>query len=90
MKIINKLLTRNELESYLTHKKMTRRIDKIVLHHTHSTVAEWKSGDRSIKYYKSSYEEKGWDSAPHFFCSPGRHLAFYGHKQRRYSCQCGQ
>lgn len=70
MKIINKLLSRKEFVEYIREKKITRYIDKIVLHHTHSTITEWKKGERSVKYYKDLYEEKGWDSGPHFFVAP--------------------
>lgn len=70
MKIINKLLSRKEFREYIERKKITRKIDKIVLHHTHSTIEEWEKGERSVLYYKKFYEEKGWESGPHFFISP--------------------
>lgn len=70
MKIINKLLSRKEFQEYIDSKKITRKIDRIILHHTHSTIDEWKRGERSVEYYKKFYEEKGWDSGPHFFISP--------------------
>lgn len=67
MKIVNKLFSQKEFRDYLKDKNITRTIDKIVLHHTHSTVDEWKKGERSTGYYKKLYEDKGWTSGPHFF-----------------------
>lgn len=70
MKIIGKLLSKKELESYIKKKKINRKINKIILHHTFDTVSQWKNGDVSIKYYKNLYKGKGWVSGPHFFVAP--------------------
>ena len=70
MKIINKYLSAENFKKYIENKKITRKIDKIVLHHTWDTILEWKKGEVSCKYYKKMYEAKGWKSGPHLFVAP--------------------
>ena len=70
MEIINKLLSQKEFKEYINQKKITRPIDKIILHHTHCTLEEWQGGERSIEYYKDLYEQKGWATGPHIFVAP--------------------
>jgi len=67
MKIINKCLSLKELKEYIDNKKVERKIDKIVLHHTSDTLHNWKIGKDSCLLYKKAYEKKGWTSGPHFF-----------------------
>ena len=70
MKIINKCLSKEEFEKYIGKKKITRKIDKIVLHHTSDTLKQWKKGEVSIGYYNKLYESKGWKVGPHLFIAP--------------------
>lgn len=70
MKIINKCLTKEIFKKYIEKKKIIRKIDKIVLHHTWDTVEQWKRGKVSCNFYKKMYEEKGWLSGPHLFIAP--------------------
>jgi len=70
MKIIDKCLSKEEFKKYIKNKKIDRKIDKIVLHHTQDTVKQWKAGRVSIKYYKKLYENKGWATGPHLFVAP--------------------
>lgn len=70
MKIINKCLPKEEFEKYIGKKKVSRKIDKIILHHTSDTLGQWKRGEVSIGYYKKLYEGKGWKTGPHLFVAP--------------------
>jgi N-acetylmuramoyl-L-alanine amidase CwlA len=70
MKIINKCLRKKKFEKYIGKKKVARKIDKIVLHHTSDTLRQWKKGEVSIGYYKKLYESKGWKAGPHLFVAP--------------------
>ena len=70
MKIINKLLSKKEFGEYVRNKKVARKIDKIVLHHTSDTLRQWKKKEVSIGYYKELYESKGWEAGPHLFIAP--------------------
>lgn len=70
MKIINKCLTEEGFKKYIEKKKIIRKIDKVVLHHTWDTVEQWKRGKVSCGYYKKMYEKKGWKSGPHLFIAP--------------------
>jgi len=70
MKILNKCLTKEEFKKYIRKKKVQRKIDKIVLHHTLNTIEQWQKGEVSCNYYKKMYEEKGWESGPHLFVAP--------------------
>ena len=70
MKIINKFLSREEFKKYIEKKKVIRKIDKIVLHHTWDTVKQWEKGEVSARYYKKLYENKGWTAGPHIFVAP--------------------
>jgi len=70
MKIINRCLSKKEFAEYIKGKKQTRKIDKIVLHHTWDTIKQWQKGEVSCDYYKKMYEEKGWESGPHLFVAP--------------------
>ena len=70
MNIINRCLTKKEFTEYIERKKITREIDKIVLHHTWDTIKQWKRGEISCDYYKKIYEAKGWKSGPHLFVAP--------------------
>lgn len=67
MRIINKCLTKKEFENYVKKKEFSRKIDKIILHHTNDTLGQWKRGEVSINYYKKLYESKGWKTGPHLF-----------------------
>jgi hypothetical protein len=70
MKIINKCLLLKELKEYIDNKKIDRKIDKIVLHHTSDTLHNWRTGKDSCLLYKKAYEKMGWTSGPHFFVAP--------------------
>jgi len=70
MKIIGKLLSAEKLNGYIGKKKISRKIDKIILHHTFDSILQWKRGEISVNYYKKMYEKKGWLSGPHFFVAP--------------------
>jgi hypothetical protein len=70
MKIINKCLSLKELEEYIDKKEITRKVDKIILHHTSDTLINWKKGKDSCVLYKKAYEKKAWTSGPHFFVAP--------------------
>jgi len=70
MKIINRCLLKEEFKKYIRNKKVARKIDKIVLHHTSDTLRQWKKGEVSIGYYKKLYESKGWKVGPHLFVAP--------------------
>jgi len=70
MKIINKCLTKEVFKKYIEKKKVSRKIDKIVLHHTSDTIRQWNRGEVSIGYYKKLYENKGWYAGPHLFIAP--------------------
>lgn len=70
MKIINKCLSKKEFEKHIGKKKVVRKIDKIVLHHTSDTLRQWREGEISIGYYKKLYECKGWKAGPHLFIAP--------------------
>jgi len=70
MKIINKCLSKKEFEKYIEKKKVARKINKIVLHHTSDTLGQWKRREVSIGYYKKLYESKGWKAGPHLFVAP--------------------
>jgi len=70
MKIINKCLSEKEFKKYIENKKVVRKIDKIVLHHTWDTIGQWERGEVSTKYYKKLYEGKGWAFGPHLFVAP--------------------
>jgi len=70
MKIINRCLSKKEFEKYIGNKKVVRKIDKIVLHHTSDTLRQWKRREVSIIYYKKLYEGKGWKAGPHLFVAP--------------------
>lgn len=70
MKIINKCFSKEEFEKYIGEKKVVRKIDKIVLHHTSDTLRQWKRREVSIGYYKRLYESKGWKAGPHLFVAP--------------------
>jgi len=70
MKIVNKCFSVIDFEKYIENKKIKRKIDKIILHHTLDTVSQWKKGEVSCKYYKKMYEAKGWKSGPHLFVAP--------------------
>ena len=59
MKIINKCLAKGEFEKYIREKKVERKIDKIILHHTYDTIRQWQKGEVSLPYYKKMYEGKG-------------------------------
>jgi len=63
-------LSKEEFEKYISKKRVKRRIDKIILHHTWDTVWQWKRRKVSIPYYKKMYEEKGWKAGPHIFAAP--------------------
>ena len=67
MKIINKCLSKEEFEKYIGKKKVTREINKVILHHTSDTLKQWKRGEVSIGYYKELYESKDWKAGPHLF-----------------------
>jgi len=70
MKIIGKIFSAEKLENYITKKKISRKINKIILHHTFDTISQWKKGEVSLVYYKKMYEKMGWVSGPHFFVAP--------------------
>ena len=70
MRIINKCLDKKEFREYILKKKVERKIDKIVLHHTWDTISQWKKGKILVSYYKKMYEKKGWESGPHLFVAP--------------------
>ncbi len=70
MRILNKCLVKEEFDKYIENKKVSRSIDKIILHHTGDTLLKWKRGEFSISYYKRLYESKGWKSGPHLFVAP--------------------
>lgn len=70
MKIINKCLSKKGFREYIKNKKITRKIDKIVLHHTFDSIKQWEKGEISCDFYKKIYEKKGWKSGPHFFVAP--------------------
>src|SRR4030042_1085835 len=70
MKIINKCLSEGEFRKYISRKKISRRIDKIILHHTEDTLAKWEKKKVSVGYYKRLYEKKGWKTGPHLFIAP--------------------
>ena len=70
MKIINKCFSKEEFKKYIEKKKIKRKIDKIVLHHTWDTIEQWKKGEISTRYYKKMYEGKGWEVGPHLFVAP--------------------
>ena len=70
MRIINKCLPKEEFEKYIERKEVSRKINKIVLHHTSDTIGKWKSGEVAISYYKKLYEGKGWKAGPHLFVAP--------------------
>jgi N-acetylmuramoyl-L-alanine amidase CwlA len=70
MRIINKCLSVKEFRSYAEKRKVDRKIDKIILHHTWDTIKEWQEGKVSIEYYKEMYEKKGWEAGPHLFVAP--------------------
>lgn len=70
MKTINKCLNKEEFQKYIFSKRFTRKIDKIVLHHTWDTIEDWQKGRVSCDYYKKMYEGKGWKAGPHLFIAP--------------------
>ena len=70
MRIINKCLSKKGFKKYIEKKKISRKVDKIILHHTWDTVEQWKKGKVSCDYYKKIYEKKGWESGPHLFITP--------------------
>lgn len=70
MRIINKCLSKKEFEKYILKKKVKRKIDKIVLHHTWDTIKQWRRREVSVEYYKKMYEGKGWKAGPHIFVAP--------------------
>jgi len=70
MRIINKCLSGKGFEKYIRNKKVARKIDKIVLHHTSDTLKQWKKKEVSIGYYKKLYEGKSWKAGPHIFVAP--------------------
>lgn len=70
MKVINRCLSRKEFEKYIRNKKIIRKIDKVVLHHTSDTLGEWKRREVSIDYYKKLYESRKWTAGPHLFIAP--------------------
>jgi N-acetylmuramoyl-L-alanine amidase CwlA len=70
MKVINRRLSGKGFKKYIGDKKITRKIDKIVLHHTSDTLDQWKKKEVSIGYYKKLYESRGWKAGPHLFVAP--------------------
>jgi len=70
MKIINRCLSKKEFAEYIRKKKVTRKIDKIVLHHTWDTIEQWRREEVSCDYYKKMYKGKGWKAGPHIFVAP--------------------
>jgi hypothetical protein len=70
MEIINKCLSGKDFKKYIENKKVKRKINKIVLHHTWDKTSEWRNKKVSCNYYKKLYEKKGWKSGPHLFTAP--------------------
>ncbi|MDD4407395.1 MAG: N-acetylmuramoyl-L-alanine amidase, partial [Bacilli bacterium] len=71
MEIVNKYLTVKKFKKYTNEKEFSRKIDKIVLHHTSDSLESWKTKKTSIGYYKKMYEKRGWTTGPHLFIDEG-------------------
>jgi len=73
MKILNKKITSiTQFRDYLDKLKIypwTRKIKKIVMHHTSSPVDSWQ-GRGSMLHYWNLYRSRGWKSGPHIFIAP--------------------
>ena len=72
MKILNKKMSAAQFARYLRGLKIypwTRRIKRIVLHHTSSPVDTWQ-GSGSMLHYWNLYRSRGWKSGPHIFIAP--------------------
>lgn len=63
-------MNKKEFQRYIVRKKIKRKIDKIILHHTWDIIEDWKKGRVSCDYYKKMYEENGWKAGPHLFIAP--------------------
>lgn len=69
MKIINKKLSEEGFIIYIENLKVSRKIDKLVFHHTSSPVEIWH-GSASILHYYNIYKSRGWKVGPHLFIGP--------------------
>lgn len=47
----------------------TRKIDRIIMHHTSSPLESWQSSG-SMLHYWNLYRSRGWKSGPHIFIAP--------------------
>lgn len=72
MKIINQKMSARKFINYLNGLKIrpwTRKIDRIIMHHTSSPVESWQNSG-SMLHYWNLYRSRGWKAGPHIFIAP--------------------
>lgn len=58
-----------QFAEYIRNLKVSRKIDKIIFHHTSSPINTWQ-GSGSMLHYWNLYRSRGWKAGPHLFIAP--------------------
>lgn len=69
MIILNRRMNIKAFQEYIRNLKLypwSRKIDRIILHHTSSPLDSWQNSASMLHYY-NLYQSRGWKAGPHIF-----------------------